>query len=64
VFTWFAAKGEEGEAHACLAENVVFSIVLSLALASPALAQFDWQQAKGTQLRVLLSKPWQGRSSH
>ena len=38
------------------------SIVLSLLLASPALAQkFDWQQAKGTQLRVLLNKhPWQG----
>src|SRR6267142_1586265 len=38
------------------------SIVLSLVLAAPALAQkFDWQQAKGTQLRVLLNKhPWQG----
>ena len=33
-----------------------------LALAAPALAQqFDWQQAKGTQLRVLMNKhPWQG----
>ena len=35
----------------------LLSIMLSLALASPALAQkFDWQQAKGTQLRVLLNK--------
>ena len=35
---------------------------LLLALAAPALAQqFDWQQAKGTQLRVLMNKhPWQG----
>src|SRR5437879_11973505 len=34
---------------------------LALAIASPALAkQFNWQQAKGTQLRVLLNKhPWQ-----
>ena len=33
-----------------------------LALAAPALAQqFNWQQAKGTQLRVLMNKhPWQG----
>ncbi|HEX6775735.1 MAG TPA: sugar ABC transporter substrate-binding protein, partial [Methylomirabilota bacterium] len=33
-----------------------------MALASPALAQqqFNWQQAKGTQIRVLLNKhPWQ-----
>src|SRR5947208_15758387 len=40
----------------------ILCIVLALALVSPALAQkFDWQQAKGTQLRVLLNKhPWQG----
>ena len=40
----------------------VLSIALCVALASPALAQqFNWQQAKGTQLRVLLNKhPWQG----
>lgn len=41
----------------------VLAMALSLALASPALAQqqFNWQQAKGTQLRVLLNKhPWQG----
>src|SRR5712692_11685606 len=35
---------------------------LLLAVATPVLAQqFTWQQAKGTQLRVLLNKhPWQG----
>src|SRR6266571_7823372 len=35
---------------------------LLLAVATPVLAQqFNWQQAKGTQLRVLLNKhPWQG----
>src|SRR5438034_3409606 len=40
----------------------ILCIVLALALVSPALAQqFNWQQAKGTQLRVLLNKhPWQG----
>lgn len=35
-------------------------IAVGLALASPADAQFNWQQSKGTQLRVLLNKhPWQ-----
>ena len=40
----------------------VLVIALCVALASPAFAQqFNWQQAKGTQLRVLLNKhPWQG----
>jgi multiple sugar transport system substrate-binding protein len=40
----------------------VLCAALLLAVATPALAQqFDWQQAKGTQLRVLLNKhPWQG----
>src|SRR6266545_257924 len=39
----------------------ILSLVTVLALGSPALAQqFNWQQAKGTQLRVLLNKhPWQ-----
>lgn len=39
----------------------VLCIAVVLALAFPALAQqFNWQQAKGTQLRVLLNKhPWQ-----
>jgi multiple sugar transport system substrate-binding protein len=39
----------------------ILSIVMALALVSPVLAQpFNWQQAKGTQLRVLLNKhPWQ-----
>jgi hypothetical protein len=40
----------------------VLAMALCLALASPALAQqqFNWQQAKGTQIRVLLNKhPWQ-----
>ena len=40
----------------------LLSLAVVLALVAPALAQqFDWQQAKGTQLRVLMSKhPWQG----
>jgi multiple sugar transport system substrate-binding protein len=40
----------------------LLSLAVVLALAAPALAQqFDWQQAKGTQLRVLMNKhPWQG----
>ena len=40
----------------------VLAVALCLTLASPALAQqqFNWQQAKGTQIRVLLNKhPWQ-----
>jgi multiple sugar transport system substrate-binding protein len=40
----------------------LFCAALLLAVATPALAQqFNWQQAKGTQLRVLMNKhPWQG----
>src|SRR5215468_4920105 len=39
----------------------VLAVVLALGLASPTFAQsFNWQQAKGTQLRVVLNKhPWQ-----
>jgi hypothetical protein len=39
----------------------VLAVALALTLASPAFAQsFNWQQAKGTQLRVVLNKhPWQ-----
>ena len=39
----------------------VLGVVLALALVPPAFAQqFNWQQAKGTQLRVVLNKhPWQ-----
>jgi multiple sugar transport system substrate-binding protein len=40
--------------------RIVLMSLLALALASPAHAQFNWQQEKGTQLRVLLNKhPWQ-----
>src|SRR5215470_4630268 len=38
-------------------------MAMVLTAASPALAQqqFNWQQAKGSQLRVMLNKhPWQG----
>ena len=40
----------------------LLSLAVVLALVAPALAQqFNWQQAKGTQLRVLMNKhPWQG----
>ncbi|HTU02229.1 MAG TPA: sugar ABC transporter substrate-binding protein [Candidatus Sulfotelmatobacter sp.] len=40
---------------------VVIALVLGIALAASAqAAQFNWQQFKGTQLRVLLNKhPWQ-----
>jgi multiple sugar transport system substrate-binding protein len=40
----------------------LLSLAVVLALVAPALAQqFTWQQAKGTQLRVLMNKhPWQG----
>ena len=40
----------------------LLSLAAVLAFVAPALAQqFNWQQAKGTQLRVLMNKhPWQG----
>ena len=40
----------------------LLSLAVVLALVAPSLAQqFNWQQAKGTQLRVLMNKhPWQG----
>ena len=40
----------------------LLSLAVVLVLVAPALAQqFNWQQAKGTQLRVLMNKhPWQG----
>src|SRR5919201_5319127 len=38
----------------------ILCIVLAFLLSSPAQAQFNWQQSKGTQLRVVLNKhPWQ-----
>ena len=41
---------------------LVLCVAAALALVSTATAQqFSWQQAKGSQLRVLLNKhPWQG----
>jgi multiple sugar transport system substrate-binding protein len=40
---------------------IVIGLILGLALASTVqAAQFNWEQFKGTQLRVLLNKhPWQ-----
>lgn len=41
--------------------TVGIAVVLAAALAAPAFAQsFNWQQAKGTQVRVVMNKhPWQ-----
>src|SRR5262245_30764522 len=41
--------------------SVILGVAVAVAAAGPALAQsFNWQQAKGTQLRVVMNKhPWQ-----
>src|ERR1700682_5086112 len=59
------AAPQSDERQRCLMQVLrmlsILSVVMALALVTPALAQqFNWQQAKGTQLRVLLNKhPWQ-----